>query len=207
MLFFLFWYGFTLWARSIITSSISSSSLNISRSLFSHSSHWRLSFFFSYSTYSYVVSTRPVLRLRYVVLHFWQTIIDIITADSVHFIHDIITADSNFFSTSGTFSSRSICVNSMLYFRSFTSCLKCEITIFPDPLKIAKVTPVFKTDDFKEISSKNVKLPLMIFVMFTSCFLNSSLNASLISFVIFSSSREIFGHIAILKEFERLIDV
>ena len=38
--------------------------------------------------------------------------------------------------------------------------------------------------------------------MFTSCFLNSSLNTSLIIFVIFSSTREVFGRIVILKEID-----
>ena len=53
----------------------------------------------------------------------------------------------------------------------------------------------------------NLKLPLIIIVMYTSCFLNSSLNTSLTSFVIFSSLREISGQFIILKKFELLLNV
>ena len=54
--------------------------------------------------------------------------------------------------------------------------------------------------------SVNVKLLLMIFVMFTSCFLSSSSNTSLLIFIIFSRSIETFGLVAILKEFECCFD-
>ena len=53
----------------------------------------------------------------------------------------------------------------------------------------------------------NLKLPLIIIVMYTSCFLNSSLNTSLTIFVIFSSLREISGQFIILKKFELLLNV
>ena len=110
-----------------------------------------------------------VFQLRYLVLHFWQIIIEIIGVDlvDIYFIH----LDFYFFHHV-----------SILSFRSLTSCFRIYISFIV-----------------------NVTLLLMIFVMFTSCFLNSSSNTFLISFAIFSSSREIFGRVAILKEFGNML--
>ena len=154
--------------------------LSIFLGLYFHSRPMPL-LFFSYSIYLYVVSTRPVFHLSNLFLQLWQTIIDILGVDLV-VIH-LIRLDFKrgyFFSTSTTFTWRSFSINIMPFFRSLTSFLRIFISFFV-----------------------SVKLLLMIFVMLTSCFLNSSSNTSLmISFVIFYSSREIFNHVVTSKKFE-----